>query len=70
MSADATATVEAEQAHDGHEAHDGHPPWTPEQHALAGKIAVGFVVGAIMAGVIGPIALSVVIGLLQGYHRF
>jgi hypothetical protein len=43
--------------------------WTPEQRKLTLKIAVGFAVGTVMAGVVGPIVLTIVIGLLQGYHR-
>jgi len=43
--------------------------WSPSQVKLSVKIAVGFVIGTIMAGVVGPIALTIVIGLLQGYHR-
>jgi len=69
MSAEATATATL-GGHDGHLESEGPQQWTADQRQLAGKIAVGFVVGTIMAGVIGPIVLTVVIGLLQGYHRF
>jgi hypothetical protein len=37
------------------------------QMVLAAKIAVGFVVGFIMVGVVGPIILAVVIGLATGH---
>lgn len=38
-----------------------------EQAILAMKIAVGFVVGAIMMGIVGPIILAIVIGLATGH---
>jgi hypothetical protein len=38
-----------------------------EQFVMAGKIAVGIVVGVIFATVIGPIVLAVVIGLATGH---
>jgi hypothetical protein len=60
---------EAEVTH-GHQGRQGQEPWSSDQKKLAGKIAVGFVAGFFVAGVIGPIVLTVVIGLLQGYHRF
>ena len=37
------------------------------QMVLAMKIAVGFIGGAIMAGVVGPIVLAIVIGLATGH---
>ena len=43
------------------------PPPEREQLILASKIAVGFVVGAIMAGIVGPIVLAVIIGLATGH---
>ena len=69
MSAAATAEAEAAHGH-GHGDHVAQQPWSSDQKKLAGKITVGFAVGFFMAGVVGPIALAVVIGLLQGYHRF
>jgi hypothetical protein len=38
-----------------------------EQFVMAGKIAVGIVVGVIFATVVGPIVLAVVIGLATGH---
>lgn len=38
-----------------------------EQFVMAGKIAVGIVVGVLFATVVGPIALAVVIGLATGH---
>lgn len=38
-----------------------------EQLVMAMKIAVGFVVGAVMAGIVGPIILAIVIGLATGH---
>lgn len=38
-----------------------------EQAILAMKIAVGFVAGAIMMGIVGPIILAIVIGLATGH---
>jgi len=64
-----SAAATAEAAH-GHGDHVVQQPWSSDQKKLAGKITVGFAVGFFMAGVVGPIALAVVIGLLQGYHRF
>ncbi|HXX91326.1 MAG TPA: hypothetical protein VEI83_13995 [Acidimicrobiales bacterium] len=43
--------------------------WTPEQRSLTVKIAGAFVIGLITVGVIGPIVLTVIIGLAQGYSR-
>lgn len=37
------------------------------QWVLATKIAVGFIGGAIMAGIVGPIILAIVIGLATGH---
>ena len=71
MSAAATAEAEAAHGHGhGHGDHVAQQPWSSDQKKLAGKITVGFTVGFFMVGVVGPIALTVVIGLLQGYHRF
>jgi hypothetical protein len=44
--------------------------WTASQRRTAVAISLGFVVGTFVLGVVGPIALTVVIGLLQGHHRF
>ena len=55
------------EVHDGHAEHPAMTKWSHDQRRLAGMIAGGFVVGVIMAGVIGPIVLTIVIGLLQGY---
>ena len=63
MSAEADAsTVDASTTAELH-------TWSKSQKQLAAKIGVGFVVGVVMAGIVGPIVLTVVIGLLQGYHR-
>lgn len=43
------------------------PPSDREQRVLAMKIAVGFVMGAIMVGVVGPIVLAIVVGLATGH---
>ncbi|MHB8438600.1 MAG: hypothetical protein ACYDD4_05490 [Acidimicrobiales bacterium] len=43
-------------------------PASPVDWPLAGKIAVGFVAGAIMMGVVGPIVLAIFVGLITG-HR-
>ena len=42
-------------------------PTPQEQRVLAAKIAVGFVVGTVMAGVIGPIVLAIFVGLVTGH---
>ena len=39
-----------------------------EQLILASKIAVGFVVGFIMMGVVGPIVLAIFVGLVTGHN--
>jgi len=78
MSTEAAATSAATDEHGAPAGHDGddlshgaeRPEWTHAQTQLTVKIAVAFVVGAIMAGIVGPIVLTIVIGLLQGYHRF
>lgn len=53
---------------------DHHEPSAPsavptphEQRVLAGKIAGGFVVGFIMAGIVGPIVLAIFVGLITGH---
>jgi len=38
-----------------------------EQLVMAGKIAVGILVGAIMATIVGPIVLAVIVGLAEGH---
>lgn len=52
------------------------PPMAPDaalapdsraQLVLAVKMAVGFVVGAIMVGIVGPIVLAIVVGLATGH---
>jgi len=52
----------------GHEEHPAPKRWSKEQRQLAWKIAGTLFVGFLFAGVIGPIVLTVIIGLLQGYH--
>ncbi|MHB8681061.1 MAG: hypothetical protein ACYDA2_03060 [Acidimicrobiales bacterium] len=47
--------------------HDPAVPTDREALVLGMKIAVGFVMGAIMTGVVGPIALAIVIGLATGH---
>jgi len=61
-------SAEAESTH-GHEEHPAPQQWSKQQRQLAGKIAGAFVIGFLMAGVVGPIVLTVIIGLLQGYTR-
>lgn len=38
-----------------------------EQLVLVGKIAVGLVVGFIMAGVVAPIVVAIIFGLADGH---
>ena len=42
-------------------------PDSRAQLVLASKITVGFIVGAVMMGIVGPIALAIVIGLATGH---
>ena len=42
-------------------------PTPQEQRVLAAKIAGGFVIGTIMSGVVGPIALAIFVGLVTGH---
>lgn len=45
----------------------GEVPTDREQLVTAVKIAVGAVVGFVMVGIVGPIALAIVIGLATGH---
>jgi len=71
MSTQVAVTATAHAAADSDGIHGSpRPKWTPAQVRLTTKIAIGFIIGTLVVGVVGPIVLSIVIGLLQGYHRF
>lgn len=56
-------TVTGEHDATGHET----PGTDREQLVLATKIAVGFVAGFIMMGIVGPIVLAIFVGLVTGH---
>jgi hypothetical protein len=42
-------------------------PTSRQQWAMAGKVAVGIVVGVVAVAIVAPIALAVILGLATGH---